>query len=61
MQETQHTHQKPPEQHKNQDIETAGTYIDIKSIEDSQKQTNIYLGKDGNTTLKRSATNVTGG
>ena len=32
-----------------------------KNTEDTQKQTNIYLGKDGSTALERSVTNVTGG
>ena len=29
--------------------------------EDTQKQTNMYKGKDGSSALERSVTNVTGG
>jgi len=32
-----------------------------KNAEDTQKQTNMYLGKDGSTALELSVTNVTGG
>ena len=32
-----------------------------KNPENTQKQTNIYLGKDGTSALERSVTNVNGG
>ena len=62
MQETQHTQQTAdshpkstkPRQENNMNV---NGYI---NTEDTQKQTNIYKGKDGSTALERSVTNVTG-
>ena len=60
MQETQHTQQKA--------TRTAQTKTRkqheckwLQNTEDTQKQTNIYLGKYGSTALERSVTIVTGG
>ena len=49
----------PPEKHKTKTRKQHKCKW-LKNTEDSQKQTNIYLGKDGSTALERSVTNVTG-
>ena len=59
MQETQHTLQtatRTAQIKQGNNVNVNG----YKNTEDTQKQTNIYSGKDGSTALERSVTNVTG-
>ena len=59
MQEIQHTQQTATRTAQNQEHNM--NVNGYKNTEDTQKQTNIYYGKDGSTALERSVTNVTGG